>query len=76
MNGGKRQCIIREIHWHRGGLWMNHAGRHWLGITAVKIGMAVLTAATLAASLLCTSTYSWIARCGGVAEGGRPWLGW
>jgi hypothetical protein len=56
---------------------MGHGGRHWLGITAVKIGMAVLTAATLAASLLCTSTYAWIARCGGTtAEGAKPWLGW
>ena len=55
---------------------MIRAGRRWLAIAAVKIGMAVLTAVTLAASLLCTSTSSWIARCGGVAEGGRPWLGW
>ncbi len=55
---------------------MTYGGRRWLSITVVKIGMAVLTAVTLAASLLCTSTYGWIARCGGVSEGGRPWLGW
>jgi hypothetical protein len=55
---------------------MNRAGRRWLGITAVKIGTAVLTAAALSAPLLCTSTYGWMARCGGIAEGGRPWLGW
>jgi hypothetical protein len=56
---------------------MSHAGRHWLGVTAVKIGMGALTAVTLATSLLCTSTYAWIAKCGGTAaEGAKPWLGW
>jgi hypothetical protein len=55
---------------------MIRADRCWLSVAAVKIGMAVLTVVILTASLLCTRTYSWMARCGGIAEVGRPWLGW
>ena len=59
------------------GVNMNRAGKHWLSVAAVKIGMTALTVITLAASLLCMSTYAWIARCGGTAaEGAKPWLGW
>jgi hypothetical protein len=56
---------------------MNRAGRNWLSLAAVKIAMAALTVIMLAAALVCTSTYAWIARCGGTAaEGTKPWLGW
>jgi hypothetical protein len=55
---------------------MSRAGRRWLAVTAVKRGLAVLTAVTLTASSPCTSPDAWIVRRGGVAEGAKPGLGW